>query len=168
MIETITGVTDLAERKEGIDMKKRWYGLWIALLIVLSLLALGQHTAASEREDGARTTLNAEALALVSRARINLMRRLDVDANRIALQSVEPAEFPDPSLGVLEPNKAIPLVATQGYSIQLKEGNVIYRYWAANGRLVYIGSYVQPTLDGSTVTGMTNAGREGRLPKLSK
>jgi hypothetical protein len=95
------------------------------------------------------------------------MRRLDVDANQIALQSVEIAEFPDPSLGVLEPNKAVPLVATQGYSIQLKEGNVVYRYWAANGRIVYVGSYVFPTVAGSIVRPAV-ASREGRLPFLVK
>jgi hypothetical protein len=155
------------KKKREVAMNKRWYSLWIAVLILLALPALGQRIMASEREDGGRTALNAESLALVSRARINLMRRLDLDANQIVLQSVETAEFSDPSLGVLEANKAVPLVATQGYNIQLKEGTVIYRYWAANGRIVYVGSYVLPTVSGSFVRPLA-AGREGRLPLLVK
>jgi hypothetical protein len=163
MIETVTETRDRVEGKGGIDMKKRRCGLLIGSLVVLLVLALGPRTAASAREDGTWTDLNGEALALASRARVNLVRRLGVDANRVVLLRVDPTEFPDPSLGVLEPNKAVPLVATQGYSIQLKEGNVVYRYWAANGRVVYVGSYIEPT-----VAGATNADREGRLPRLSK
>ena len=124
-------------------MDRKKHTLWIALFVILALLGLGQRTVASERNESQWMDMNAEVLALVSRAKVNLVRRLGVDANRIVLQGVEPTDFPDPSLGAPEPNKAYPLVATSGYSIRLKVGDVVYRYWAANGRIVYIGSFIE-------------------------
>ena len=133
-------------------MKKQRRALWIALVVVLTLIGLGQRTVASERSKSQWTKLNTESLALVSRARVNLVRRLGVDAQRIILQEVSLTDFPDPSLGAPEPNKAYPLVATPGYSIRLKVGNVVYRYWAANDRTVYVGSFIEPTAVGDNQT----------------
>jgi hypothetical protein len=124
-------------------MKTKMHTLWIALFVVLALVRFGQTTVASERNKNRWTDMDAEAFALVSRARVNLVRRLGVDANRIVLQGIDPTDFPDPSLGAPEPNKAYPLVATPGYSIRLKVGDVVYRYWAANGRIVYVGSFIE-------------------------
>jgi len=130
-------------------MKRKLYALWVALFVILALVGLGQRTVASGRNESRWTNMNAEVLAFVSRARVDLVRRLGVDANRIVLQGVDPADFPDPSLGAPEPNKAYPLVATPGYSIRLKVGDVVYRYWAANGRIVYVGSFIESaTVDG--------------------
>jgi hypothetical protein len=113
------------------------------MFVILVLLGLGQRTVASERNESQWIDMNAEVLGLVSRARVDLVRRLGVDANRFALQGVDPADFPDPSLGAPEPNKAYPLVATPGYNIRLKVGDVVYRYWAANDRTVYVGSFIE-------------------------
>lgn len=129
-------------------MKRKRHALWVALFVVLTLVGLGQRTVASEKSKSQWINVNTESLALVSRARVNLVRRLGVDANRIVLQGVDPTEFPDPSLGAPEPNKAYPLVATPGYSIRLKVGDVVYRYWAANGRIVYVGSFIEPAAVG--------------------
>ena len=131
-------------------MKRKRNALWIALFVILALVGLGQTTIASDRNESQWTDMNAEVLGLVSRAKVNLARRLGVDANRIVLQSVDPTEFPDPSLGAPEPNKAYPLVATPGYSIRLKVGDVVYRYWAANGRIAYVGSFIEPVIVGGS------------------
>jgi hypothetical protein len=144
MIEAVRKARLVADRASGgSEMNKKRYALWIALFVIAALLGLGQRTVASERNESQRTDMNAEVLTLVSRARVNLVRRSGVDATQIVLQSVAPAEFPDPSLGAPEPNKAYPLVATPGYSIRLKVGDVVYRYWAANGRIVYVGSFLE-------------------------
>ena len=129
-------------------MNKKKYALWIGLFVILALVGFGQRTVASERKESQWTDMNAEVLALACRARVNLVRRLGVDANRIVLQSVDPTEFPDPSLGAPEPNKAYPLVATPGYNIRLKVGDVVYRYWAAKGRIVCVGSFIESTAVG--------------------
>jgi hypothetical protein len=142
-------------------MNKKRYALWVAVFVIAILLGLGQRTAASERNESQWTDVNAEALALVSRARVNLVRRLGVDANRIVLQGVDPTDFPDPSLGAPEPNKAYPLVATPGYDIRLKVGDVVYRYWAANGRIVYVGSFVE-----SAAVGGNQRAPSGKQPLL--
>jgi hypothetical protein len=120
------------------------YVLAAAFVLSLILFGLGQKSAADERRRAPRGTPDGEALVLAARSRIDLVRRLGVDANEIALQSIEPAEFPDASLGVPELNKPYPLTSTQGLNIRLKVEGVVYRYWAAGGRVVYVGSFVEP------------------------
>jgi hypothetical protein len=144
-------------------MNKKKYALWIGLFVILALVGLGQRTVASERKEGQWADMNAEVLALASRARVNLVRRLGVDANRIVLQSVDPTEFPDPSLGAPEPDKAYPLVTTPGYNIRLKVGDVVYRYWAANGRIVYVGSFVESAAVGGNQR--APSGKQSSLPR---
>ena len=84
-----------------------------------------------------------EAQALVELAKADLKSR--GVALKIQVQSIEPTEFPDGSMGAPEPNKPYPLVVTPGYNIGLRVNSVVYRYWAADGRVVYVGSYVEPT-----------------------
>jgi hypothetical protein len=84
----------------------------------------------------------AEAQAMVELAKADLKGR--GIAAKIQTRSVEPAQFPDGSLGAPEPNKPYPLAVTPGYNIALRANRVVYRYWAANGRVVYVGSFVEP------------------------
>lgn len=120
------------------------YTLVVVFVLSLTLFGLGQRSAAEERKRGSGYSPDAEALAASARARIDLVRRLGVDANQIVVHSIEATEFPDASLGVPELNRAYPLVATPGHNTRLKLGDVVYRYWAAGGRVVYVGSFVEP------------------------
>jgi hypothetical protein len=79
----------------------------------------------------------------------DLRDRLSVGLNEVVVQTVETAEFPDGSLGAPEPNVPYPLAPTPGYEIRMQVKGVVYRYWAAGDRLVYVGSFLEP---GRTVT----------------
>jgi hypothetical protein len=74
----------------------------------------------------------------------DLQDRLNVSLNEAVVQSVEETEFPDGSLGAPEPNVPYPLVPTPGYEIRLQTKGVVYRYWAAGDRVVYLGSFLEP------------------------
>jgi hypothetical protein len=152
MIGAVSAAQNLwAHRERKTDMGKTLrYTLMAALVLSLTLFALGQKSAADERKRGPQAHPDAEALALVARARIDLVRRLGMDANQIALQSIEATEFPDGSLGAPELNTAYPLATTPGLNIRLKVGEVVYRYWAASGRVVYVGSFVEPPSAGES------------------
>jgi hypothetical protein len=73
----------------------------------------------------------------------DLQDRLSVSLNEVVLRSVEVAEFPDGSLGAPEPNVPYPLTPTSGYEIWLQSKGVVYRYWAAGDRVVYVGSFLE-------------------------
>jgi len=79
----------------------------------------------------------------------DLQERLSVGLNEVVVQSVETTEFPDGSLGAPEPNVPYPLAPTPGYEIRMQAKGVVYRYWAADDRIVYVGSFLEP---GRTVT----------------
>jgi hypothetical protein len=74
----------------------------------------------------------------------DLRERLNASLNEVVVQSVAETTFPDGTLGAPEPNVPYPLVPTSGYEIRLESKGVVYRYWAAGDRLVYVGSFVQP------------------------
>jgi len=78
-----------------------------------------------------------------------LRDRLKVSLSEVVVQSIGTAEFPDGSLGVPEPNVPYPLTPTPGYEILLHAKGVVYRYWATEDRVTYIGSFLEP---GRTVT----------------
>lgn len=122
--------------------KKVQIVLATALLLLLAMAGL-QRSAARGFEEGVPSTLDAEALAAVSRTKLDLMRRLNIDPNRIVLQRIEDTTFPDASLGVREPNKAYPLVPAPGYNIRLIADGVVYRYWATDQRLVYVEPFLE-------------------------
>lgn len=75
----------------------------------------------------------------------DLQNRLDVSLDEIVVQHIEAVEFADGSLGVPEPNVPYPLGPTPGYEIRLQATGAVYRYWAAGDRVVYVGSFVEPT-----------------------
>jgi hypothetical protein len=73
----------------------------------------------------------------------DLRDRLNVSLSEVVVQSIETAEFPDGSLGVPEPNVPYPLTPTPGYEILLYAKGVVYRYWALDDRVAYIGSFLE-------------------------
>jgi hypothetical protein len=132
-------------------MSNRLRYLFIAVVILtLVFVSLEQGSAAYETIKSAISSQgshlararNAEAQALVELAQADLRSR--GITTKIQVLSVEPTEFPDGSLGAPEPNKPYPLAVTPGYHVNLRVDSVVYRYWAANGRAVYVGSYVEP------------------------
>lgn len=88
-----------------------------------------------EEED---TGQEAESEHLVEMAKADLAQRLGLSADEIEVQSVEPTEFPDASLGVPEPGKSYAQVVTPGYIIELSADGETYRYHAGNGRIVAV------------------------------
>jgi hypothetical protein len=76
--------------------------------------------------------------AIVELAKADLAQRLDIDPDEITVQSVEPTEFPDASLGVPEPGTAYAQVVTPGYIIDLAAAGQTYRYHASDARIVAV------------------------------
>jgi WD40 repeat protein len=76
--------------------------------------------------------------SLVDLARVNLAQRLGVEAEAVAVQSIEEAEFPDASLGVPEPGQMYAQVITPGYAIKLATEGQVYEYRASDERLVLV------------------------------
>lgn len=76
--------------------------------------------------------------AIVEIARADLAQRLGISRDEITVQSVEPAEFPDASLGVPEPGKVYAQVVTPGYIIDLAAAGQTYRYHASDERVVAV------------------------------
>ncbi|MFO7919146.1 MAG: hypothetical protein R6V13_13840 [Anaerolineae bacterium] len=77
-----------------------------------------------------------DAQPLVEEAVVDLAERTGVDAEEIAVQSVEETEFPDASLGEPEPGKMYAQVVTPGYIIRLSVEGETYTYHAAGERVV--------------------------------
>ena len=73
----------------------------------------------------------------------DLRGRMNVGLDEVVVQSVEAAVFLDGSLGVPEPDVPYPLTPTPGYEIRLQAKGIVYRYWAAGERTLYVGSYVE-------------------------
>ncbi len=92
---------------------------------------------------------------LVELARMDLAQRLEVSPDEIAVQGVEPTEFPNASLGVPEPGEDYAQVITPGYIIDLSAEGETYRYHAAEERVVAVPGDKKQTPGGSiTVEGV--------------
>ena len=89
--------------------------------------------------------------AIVELAKADLAQRLDIDPDEITVQSVEPVEFPDASLGVPEPGKVYAQMITPGYIIDLAAAGQIYRYHASDERVVAVPE-VQSAPSDTTIT----------------
>ena len=121
----------------------------IALLILVWTLAGVQRmTVALARRGGLFHRPDAEAQSLTNLAVADLVQRTGLTDETVRVQSIERTEFPDASLRVPEPGVSYPQVKTEGYHIRLKVGNVVYRYWAAGGRAVYVESYLVLSQEG--------------------
>ena len=76
--------------------------------------------------------------AIVELAKADLAQRLGIGRDAITVQSVEPTEFSDASLGVPEPGMVYAQMITPGYIIDLAVAGQIYRYHASEERVVAV------------------------------
>jgi len=75
--------------------------------------------------------------SLVNLATADLQERLTVSSDEIAVRSVEATEFPNASLGVLEPGKMYAEAITPGYVIRLAVNGAAYEYHGSGDRVVF-------------------------------
>jgi hypothetical protein len=152
----------LREQEKRKKMSKSFRFLFAAVVILtLAFISVEPGSAAYGTIKSALTSQtgqlvrprDAKVQTLVEAAKVDLGKR--GIAAKIRVQSVEPAEFVDGSLGAPEPNKPYPLVVTSGYHISLRAKSIVYRYWAVEGRVVYVGSYVEPAGRLPGVRGLT-------------
>ncbi len=68
----------------------------------------------------------------------DLAKRLGISAGTITVQSIEPTDFPDASLGIPEPGKSYLQVVTPGYVIRLEANGEVYEYHASGDRVVFV------------------------------
>jgi hypothetical protein len=78
-----------------------------------------------------------EAQPLVDLSIADLAKRLGVGPDEITVQSVEATEFPNASLGVLEPGKVYAQVITPGYIIRLAVNGTVYEYHGSGDYVVF-------------------------------
>jgi len=79
-----------------------------------------------------------KATPLVEQAKTDLGKRLGISVNGIRVRSVEWFEFSDSSLGMAEPGKAHPPVATPGYVIRLVAGSSLFEFRADDRHVVFV------------------------------
>lgn len=82
--------------------------------------------------------LSSEEDALVAQAIADLQARLDVEEDQITVESVEPRDYSDASLGVPEPGQMYAQVVTPGVVIRLSAAGTVYEYRAADERVVLL------------------------------
>jgi hypothetical protein len=78
-----------------------------------------------------------EAKPLVRTAMVDLEARLEIGLDDISVAEVTETEFSDASLGVPEPGQSYAQVITPGYIIMLQVQDEVYKYHAAEDRVVY-------------------------------
>jgi hypothetical protein len=89
--------------------------------------------------------LDAQVERLVETAKAKLADRLGISADRIHVQNVREAQFPDASLGVPEAGKTYAQVITPGYVIELAAEEKVATYHASGERIVAVpGDKDQP------------------------
>jgi hypothetical protein len=124
-------------------MKQKLRIVLIALLVLVwSFAGVQGMTIALERREALSRRPDAEGQSLANLAVADLVERTGLASTAMHVQSIERTEFPDASLGAPEPGVTYSRETTQGYNIRLQVGNVVYRYWAAGGRAVYVESYL--------------------------
>ena len=106
-------------------MKGCWK-VWLLLVMLLSLAGCVPLGASDCRED-------AQAAALVELAKEDLRRRLSVQTEAIAVQSVEPWVFPCFDADTFEACRTDPGTSRPGYLIVLAADSLVYEY---NGKVV--------------------------------
>jgi hypothetical protein len=79
-----------------------------------------------------------EADRMVAAARADLAARLGLSVEEINVQSVEPVEWPDTSLGCPQPGMMYAQVITPGHQILLQARGEMYDYRSAGGRLLVL------------------------------
>jgi hypothetical protein len=81
--------------------------------------------------------LDPQQADLVDQAQEDLLKRLKTAPDSIVLQSIEPVEWPDSSLGCPQPGMNYLMVVTPGYLIKLETGGKIYEYHTDTSHVVY-------------------------------
>lgn len=119
------------------------------LILVWTLAGVTHVTVALDQREGLFRRPDAEAQSLANLAVADFIERTGLSSETVRVQSIERTEFPDASLGAPEPGVNYPQVKTEGYHIRLKAGDVVYRYWAAGGRAVYVGSFLALPQEGT-------------------
>lgn len=71
----------------------------------------------------------------VGRARADLAARLGIAPEDVAAGPVEPADFPDASLGAPTPGEMSAMMITPGWRVRLRAAGREYEYRAARGQL---------------------------------
>jgi hypothetical protein len=130
-------------------MMRKLRMILIGLLILVWTLAGVQRMTIALEKEGLFRRPDAEARSLANLAAADLVERTGLADEVLRIQSIERTEFPDASLGVPEPGVSYTQETTPGYHIRFKAGDVVYRYWAANGRVVYVGSYLSLSQEGT-------------------
>jgi hypothetical protein len=126
--------------------------LTLVVLLVSALALVGSAILASRIYRGTRTENYGDALSLVDLAKVDLVERLGIGSDEIIVQSIEPAEFPDASMGVPKPGKVYAQVITPGYIIKLAAGGVVYEYHGSGDRVVLSPSEGNGTIGSITIT----------------
>jgi hypothetical protein len=119
------------------------------LILVWALAGARGVSIALERVEERLRRPDAEAQSLANLAVADLIERTGLKTDALQVLSIEPTEFPDASLGAPERGVNYPRETTPGYHIQLQAGDVVYRYWAATGRVVYVESYLTLPQEGT-------------------
>jgi hypothetical protein len=81
--------------------------------------------------------MDPEEADLVDQAEEDLVNRIKVAPDSIVLQSVEPVDWPDSSLGCPQPGMNYLMVVTPGYLIKLEAGGKVYEYHTDTQHIVY-------------------------------
>jgi len=97
-----------------------------------------QESATQAALDACPPVMQGDAEPLVNLSIADLAKRLNVSSDEIAVQSVEATEFPDASLGVLEPGNVYAQVITPGYVIRLVVNGTVYEYHGSGDRVVAV------------------------------
>jgi hypothetical protein len=82
-------------------------------------------------------TIPPDAAPLVQQAQADAATRTVTAANAWAVAELQPAEWPDSSLGCPKPGTFYAQVLTPGYKIKLRAGDRVLEYHAGGGRVVY-------------------------------
>lgn len=131
-------------------MKRKWMRGWtITSLVVLAmLLILGGDNVVYGRSRGLSPAryraLPAPARAFADVARADLARETGLAVDHVTVLSVDPANFSDSSLGVIEPGKRYLEAATPGYAVRFSVAGKTYTYHGSGGRILPV-----PTGEGS-------------------
>jgi hypothetical protein len=75
---------------------------------------------------------------MVAAAKADLAARLGLSEADITVQSVEPVEWPDTSLGCPQPGMMYAQVITPGYQVLLQATGEVYDYRTTAGRLLVL------------------------------
>lgn len=115
-----------------------------SVLILVMVLILGRDNIVYGKDRGLSPAryraLPAPARAIAEVARTDLAKGLDLAIDRITVLSVDPANFPDTSLGVIEPGKRYLEATTPGYAVRFLIAGQTYTYHGSRDRMVRVPS----------------------------